>query len=177
MSGKKSALVWAALAMAAGLVVYGAPPLDSELVSPTVAAQKRSASLVAATDSATGTRNNQNLMVLKIRSRDSADDTSTSFAPQQWTLPVKAVAIKPQAVASQPEPLPQAPALPFRFLGRYIEDGQTIVFLLFNEQSLVAKVGDVLQQNYKVQSVTASAMTLVYLPLNQTQTLDIGALP
>lgn len=168
---------WIALVVAATALAYWAPSLESDLVSPTAAVQKRNTSSPASADAAGVSGAGQNTTLLKIKSRSEVQDISNSFAAQQWTPPVKAVAVRARNVASQPDASPQAPALPFRFLGRYIEDGQTIVFLAFNEQNLAVKVGDTLQQTYKVQAVTTSAMTLVYLPLNQTQILDIGPLP
>lgn len=178
MTTKKGAFFWLVLATAVFLLVYFAPPTDPGVVTlPDTAAAKSTAVQAKALPGVSDSSKRSNSSVIKIQSRDGDAEISDSFAAEQWTAPVKVAVVKVQPVVVVPEPPPQAPALPFRFLGRYIEDGQTVVFLQHNEQNFAAKIGEVLQQTYKVQAITASAMTFVYLPLNQTQNLDIGALP
>lgn len=78
-----------------------------------------------------------------------------------------------QAVASAPAP--QAPALPFQVLGRYENDGDKAVFLQYNDRNLVARVGDTIDDLYQVESLQDGVLTLVYLPLHQKQTLQVGS--
>lgn len=73
-----------------------------------------------------------------------------------------------------PEPPPQAPPLPFHFLGRYLDEGRHVVFVLFNERTLAVRAGDVVDGLYRVQAIDGAVMSIVYLPLKQTQTLEIG---
>ncbi len=178
MSIGKRAFFWMALAAAALLVIYLAPPVDQKVVAPAKAVGPR-VGVTSATASARPTESAKPsaTTVLKLLPRSNDEDAPGSFMSEQWTVPVKVVVVKAAPHVVLPEPPPQAPALPFRFLGRYVEDGQTVVFLQHNDQNFAARVGDVLQQDYKVQAVTASAMTFVYLPLNQSQNLEIGALP
>jgi hypothetical protein len=70
--------------------------------------------------------------------------------------------------------VPQAPPLPFRAIGRYEEDGETVFFLQHNERGIVVRVGDTVAEQYKVESVQGNLLTLTHLPTNQTQTLDVG---
>ena len=178
MTTKKRAGFWLVLVAAACLVAYFAPSQEPGVVAQAPTAAKKNAPVAPPAPAGLAQSSQRaSSAVLKIRPRDGDDEISGSFAAEQWTAPVKLAAAKAQPVVVVPEPPPQAPVLPFRFLGRYIEDGQTVVFLQNNEQNFAAKVGEVLQQTYQVQAITATAMTFVYLPLNQTQNLDIGALP
>ncbi|HUQ24771.1 MAG TPA: hypothetical protein VM140_03810 [Burkholderiales bacterium] len=83
-----------------------------------------------------------------------------SFAPQQQ-----------QQQAAAPAK-PQAPELPFRYLGKLIEDGKLSVFLANGEESLTvtagAKIGD-----YRVDKVTESEVQFTYLPLKTRQSLPL----
>lgn len=116
--------------------------------------------------------------VLRIRPReaDEDDDGAKVFASTQWTpaLPktVAAPAIAPPPASAEA----QLPPLPFKLLGRYQEDDQDLVFLQFNDQNLVVRVGDTIADHYKVQSLKGPLLTLLYTPLNQPQTMDVGVL-
>lgn len=114
--------------------------------------------------------------VLRIRPRQDSDPAGPWFpAPR----PVR-VAQAPRPAAPPPSappapPPPQAPPLPFKALGQYTDGEQVGVFLQYRDQNLVARVGDTLAEQYKVESLAGGVLTLRYLPLNQTQTLDLGA--
>lgn len=114
--------------------------------------------------------------VLRIRPRQDSDPAGPWFpAPR----PVR-VAQAPRPAAPPPSappapPPPQAPPLPFKALGHYTDGDQVGVFLQYRDQNLVARVGDTLAEQYKVESLAGGVLTLRYLPLNQTQTLDLGA--
>ena len=59
-------------------------------------------------------------------------------------------------------------------MGRLAEDQSTTVFLTAGDRNLVVKPGDVIDNTYKVEQVTDSAVVLTYLPMNQRQTLATG---
>jgi hypothetical protein len=67
---------------------------------------------------------------------------------------------------------PEAPPLPFRYLGKLIEDGKLSVFLANGEESLAvtagARIGD-----YRVDKVTESEIQFTYLPLKTKQSLPL----
>lgn len=115
--------------------------------------------------------------VLGIRPRiqEDEDDEQDSklFVPTRWASPVKKmlVSVKPVEVAAVP---PKAPPLPFRVLGRYDEDGQTFLFLQHFEKNLVVRVGDTIAEQYKVESLQGTTLSLRYIPLDQIQTLEVG---
>lgn len=149
-----------------------APANDGGLaVTPTPAPRSRAA--VAAPE----------VMQLNRRDDDLDRQPERLFVARAW-LPKPAASAasgplpaRPVAAASAPLPTPvqSAPPLPFRVLGRYSDGGDTGVFLQFNSQNLVARVGDTLVDQYKVEALSATTLTLRYLPLNETQTLDLGA--
>ena len=68
---------------------------------------------------------------------------------------------------------PQVPPLPFLYLGRYVAEGVQVVFVSFNDRGHALRVGDVVDGQYRVKAINESQMVLIYLPLNQTQVLDI----
>ncbi|AIY41399.1 putative secretion system X translation initiation factor [Collimonas arenae] len=116
--------------------------------------------------------------VLRIRPRDvdEDDDGAKVFASTQWTPAIPKTTVGPANAAPPVSAEAQLPPLPFKLLGRYQEDGQDLVFLQFNDQNLVVRVGDTIADHYKVQSLKGPLLTLLYTPLNQPQTMDVGVL-
>ncbi|NMG44740.1 secretion system X translation initiation factor, partial [Aromatoleum toluvorans] len=76
-----------------------------------------------------------------------------------------------------PPPVPVAPPVPYEYLGKLADGSSVRVFLVRGERPYTVTEGDVLDGNYKVQRITDTTMTLVYLPLNMTQTLPVGSKP
>jgi hypothetical protein len=132
----------------------------------------------AKSDSASGSGG-----VIAIRPRDQDEGVANVFARAAWlppAAPSQPVGARPPAAApllevplTEPPP-PEAPPLPFHVLGRYVEDGKVAVFLQHNDQNLVVRVGETIADQYKVESLAGGVLTLVYLPLNQRQTLEVG---
>lgn len=81
---------------------------------------------------------------------------------------------KPVPHKPAPPPPPVAPPLPFRYLGKAIEGSSISVFLADGARTHVAKVGSVLG-NYRVEEISNSAATLVFLPLNEKQQILFGS--
>lgn len=79
-------------------------------------------------------------------------------------------------IAPPPPPVakPVAPALPFQYLGKLIEDGEPRVFLNHQGKHLIAKVGDVINATYTVEEIAGGRMIFLYQPLNEKQLLNIG---
>lgn len=80
---------------------------------------------------------------------------------------------EPKPVAA-PAPAPVAPPLPFRFIGKKLEGDTWEVFLARDEASFLARVGMVLDSNYRVEKIEPPSMVLIHLPTQQSQTLMIG---
>lgn len=80
-------------------------------------------------------------------------------------------------VAPPPPPpaKPTAPPLPFQYLGKLDEDGEIRVFLNHQGRHLIARVGDIIADTYRVEEISGGRMTFLYQPLKETQVLAIGA--
>ncbi len=120
-------------------------------------------------------RPGQNAHVLALRPRAASGEGSDSaFDVRQWHAPPPPPAAQrtvTQVVAVAPAPA-QAPAAPFKVIGRYEEAGRLAVFLEHQQATLVARAGDQLTPDWKVQSIDAGRLVLQYLPLSQTQVLE-----
>ena len=73
------------------------------------------------------------------------------------------------------EPAITLPANPFVYAGKIIEDGTLVVFLIDGEKSHAVKSGDVIEDIWKVKSITPPTMTLKYIPLKFEIQMEIGA--
>jgi len=70
---------------------------------------------------------------------------------------------------------PSAPPLPYTYIGSLKEEGKpAIVFLLRGQEFVSARVGRKLEQDYRVQSVDETGVTLIYLPLGLTQRIELA---
>ncbi|MFG0398089.1 hypothetical protein [Pseudomonas sp. zjy_11] len=101
------------------------------------------------------------------------------FPTQQWTKPKALATVIEQPVVAAPvlAPAPTAPALPFEFIGRMGDRDDLQVFLQSGEKLYVVRQGDVIEDTYRLDRVSASELNLVYLPLHQSQTLSVGSAP
>ncbi|MGB3934168.1 MAG: hypothetical protein WBL29_00475 [Burkholderiales bacterium] len=96
------------------------------------------------------------------------------FAPRQApapAAPLVAAAVEKPA----PPPPPSAPPLPFKYLGRMIDNDKVVLFLGRNQESFAAAAGETLDGTYLVESIGESAVQFVYLPLGTKQSLVIAA--
>lgn len=103
------------------------------------------------------------------------EDVPSIFAlPERASPRVARHAANPAPVA---EEAPQAPPVPFRVLGRFVENGVPGMFVQLNDRTIVARNGDMISDLYKVETISDQAMTVLYLPLNVTQTVNTGGSP
>lgn len=65
------------------------------------------------------------------------------------------------------------PPLPFRYIGRLVQDGKTEVLVMRGQRLYSIKAGDKLGDDYRVERIGASTIRFTYLPLNTTQSLDL----
>lgn len=96
-------------------------------------------------------------------------------APVPDLFPVRSFA--PPPPPPPPPPTPTAPPLPFRYTGMLEEGGRHAAFLEQGEQIRVVRVGDTLDGRYRVTAVSRARIDLIYLPLNEPQSLVTGATP
>jgi len=68
----------------------------------------------------------------------------------------------------------KAPRLPFRYLGKIIHNGQMKIILSLSDEKIVVKLGEHIDDEYRVDAMDNETITLTYLPLNVEQTLIIN---
>ena len=90
------------------------------------------------------------------------------FPSLNW-LPPPPIPEKP----AKPPP-PTAPPLPFVYLGKKLEAGQWEAYLGRGEEVFIVREGMTLTGLYQVQGIRPPTLTLLYLPLQQSQTIPIG---
>lgn len=106
-------------------------------------------------------------------------DLSKLERPEQEEAKVDVFAVpeedaKNRGTQSQGKPArPEAPPLPFAYLGRMIEDGKLAVFLSRGAESYSVKPGDTIGGEYRVDAVTEKEVTFTYLPLKTKQRLPL----
>ena len=84
---------------------------------------------------------------------------------------------KGSAAGSQaaPESLaPTAPPMPYRIAGQAVREGVPQVVLARDDRVLTVREGDVLDGGYRVESVSADGVTLVYVPLDIRERLTFN---
>ena len=162
----------AALAVAAWLALFGDKTPNGGVAEPVLHAASASAHATAAPapmpiagEPAEKPKGDAVILVLKNRQQlmgnalaDSRPDAL--FKSQSWT----------------PPPPPTAPPLPFKYIGKKIEDGKWEVYVTTGNQVHVVREKTVLQGTYRIDSIKPPVLSLTYLPLQQVQTLTIGGI-
>ena len=96
-----------------------------------------------------------------------ATQVENLFATTSWTPPL---AKQPAASA------PRAPPFPYAIAGNLVDnDVRTVVFMKQN-QYFVLRVGEVLENTYRLDGIGSRSITVTYLPLGHQQTLPLGTL-
>jgi hypothetical protein len=95
------------------------------------------------------------------------------FSPRSWKQ-MAADAARRDA-PPRPPPVPQPPPLPFSYMGKLVEGKVTTVFLTDDEQNYIARLGDTIEDDYRVEAIGENGMTLTYLPLKRRQQLAFDA--
>lgn len=95
------------------------------------------------------------------------------FSQRSWTPPPR-----PQPVVkASPPPPPMAPPLPFTLIGKQWNGTSWEVYLSRGDFTHIVREGTQFAQHYQVERIAPPHMTLIYLPLEQTQTMYIGESP
>lgn len=102
---------------------------------------------------------------------------STSWAPKRPPVtPQQQQAIMEQqrAQVKAPPPAPTPPPLQFKYIGKAIEGHKIWVFLTQNDENYIARIGEKVDEQYRLDTINDESVTLTYLPLNAKQTLPIN---
>lgn len=97
---------------------------------------------------------------------------SDAFNTTSWYVPPP----PPKYVAPPPPPvvIPTAPPLPFTYLGRYGDAPASVVVLARGDRVYTVKVGEVIDNQYRLEQASGGKVDLTYLPLNIRQSLPTG---
>lgn len=165
-------LLGGALAVAAGLVLFGDRTPAGEVVEPVA---RPAAAAPPAAKASRGTPPAAEILRLQpreslIRSQDDAPGAGVAdaFGSRNWDPP------PPPPPPAPPPPVPTAPALPFTYIGKALEEGTWEVYLARGDRTYVVRDKDVVEGSYRVESIKPPLMLLTYLPLGQVQQLNIG---
>jgi hypothetical protein len=105
----------------------------------------------------------------KLHKREMGEEAKIAdvFQAKSWYIP-------PPPPKPVPPPPPAPPPLPFTYLGKLQEEGRLTVFITKQDRHYAVKTGDMIDGEYRVDSVEAQRVVFTYLPLNMQQTLSIG---
>lgn len=104
----------------------------------------------------------------------SEEGTAEPFVVPVWAAP-KAAPVPAQAASAalaEEAPPPQAPPAPFKVIGRYEEAGRSGVFLEHQQRAVVARGGEQITPEWRVESIEGGRVVIEYLPLSRRQTLE-----
>lgn len=94
-------------------------------------------------------------------------------APQSDPFARHSFAPAPQQQAEVPPPAPSAPALPFKYFGKLTQHGKTEVYVMRGDELLAVAAGEKIDNEYKVESISDTAIGFTYLPLKTRQNLEL----
>jgi hypothetical protein len=93
------------------------------------------------------------------------------FFPHSWAPPPP----PPQASAGASAPKPAPPPMPYRVAGKMLHEGPPEIVLAKGDAVLPVRVGDTLDDGYRVVSIRPDEVTLLYVPLGVRHTLRLGS--
>jgi hypothetical protein len=101
------------------------------------------------------------------------------FAPRDWQAPAPVAPapanVAPLAVAPLVLEPQGPPPLPFQYMGRMTDGDTPLVYLVRGEQTLVAKLGETLDQAYRVVSIGPLQIDFLHIPTGEAQSMSLPA--
>jgi hypothetical protein len=92
-----------------------------------------------------------------------------SYAPLNFSaLPAAAA-----APSAPPAALQVAPALPFRYVGRLVQNGRSEALVMRGSVLYSVAEGDEIDGEYRVERITGASIAFTYLPGHVKQNLDL----
>lgn len=156
----RAALAAAALALIASLV-SGREPAEIAPAPRPAAERQAPAESLAGID------------IAKLNRAGQQEVVNDVLAARSLAAPAPAAAAAPDASAAPPAP--GAPPLPFQYLGKMIDGDRTLVFVGRGEEHYSVEPGLTIEKTYRVETVTDTAITFVFLPLGTRQSLPVVA--
>ena len=101
----------------------------------------------------------------KLEERKDEGAKVDAFAPRNFAPVV------PRQAAAAPAKR-EAPPLPFKYLGKMVEDGKLSVFLTNGDESITVHAGERVG-DYRVDKITEAEVRFTYLPLKTKQSLPL----
>ena len=160
-------MLWILLIMTLAACIYVAKQedsadLDEEIVVLSNAESKHSSRIENSTKQTLATQ--ASALLLRPRLTDEPINIFSAYIPQ-----AEANQKKTETTAEA------APANPFIFAGKLVDNGKIIVFLMDAQANYSVVTGDILAEVWQVRSITPPMMTIRYLPLKVDMQLQIGA--
>jgi hypothetical protein len=94
------------------------------------------------------------------------------FSVRTWQPIAPVVPVDSTPVAP---PKPEAPPLPFRFLGKIVESEKKVSFLLVKGGAVISvRVGENIGSDYRVEKYSGNRLYFIYRPLKVRQSLFVG---
>ena len=165
----------AALVLAAGLVLFGDKAPDAGLAEPV----ERAAVPAPARAATPSAKSSDEIAIARLVPREAligergerfGEGENSLFARHDWTPPPPPPSNEPPP----PPPPPSAPPLPFTYLGKSLQDGVWEIYLARGERTYLVRDGITIDGTYRVEAIRPPVLTLTYLPLDQSQQLNIG---
>ncbi len=97
--------------------------------------------------------------------------TGDPFQERSWAPRARSGGADAGAASAPP---PQAPPLPFAYMGKLVEDATTTVFLARQDRNYVVRAGDTIDGTYRVERIGDDGLVVTYLPLKIQQTLPFA---
>lgn len=170
-----------ALAGAAALVLFGDRTPGGEIVEP--AARRGAPAPSPSARTQAGARPEVAIARLVPRAQlvgESGDATFGAgegvFLGQHWNPPAPPPTAAERAAANAAPPAPVAPPLPFNYFGKAVQDGAWEVYLARGDKTYIARSQSVIEGAWRIDRIAPPLLTVTYLPLNQVQQINIGAI-
>lgn len=181
---KRKTIIGAALivTLVAVVLVEDEADIVTEPVQP-VASQKTARPSTGRTDKQE--IKNEYLNVAKLGQRTFDPQAGELFAATSWAPKRPPVNPQQQAILEQqrakaksktppPAPTPPPPPLQFKYIGKAIAGNRIWVFLTQDNENYIARIGEKIDEQYRLDTINDESVTLTYLPLNAKQVLPIN---
>jgi hypothetical protein len=104
----------------------------------------------------------------RLRRSEANAPQNDPFAPRSFERAVQ------HAGAGAPAAPPSAPALPFTYFGKLIENGKTEVFVMRGDELISIAAGQKIDGEYRVDAITESSIVFTYLPLKARLSIELA---